>query len=626
MIGSFFTQHLPAVRNSYAGGTPAPPGPDGSVWPKPIDPSLLPIFNVVATPQITRYNGQSAAAVTLATISTTEASFSIVGDMPGGLAPSITAGAVVGGLNTFTVAWPASAPYVKPFGLYRSTLNYVRSTGDGGVFGSSLHEVLVLDPAILLTYSTRVDLVGRIAQPVSTTLAALTFAARADVTAAVAGVVPGLSFGLAWTPGATSSGSLSATGTPTVAGTYSVVATYSALGVVLGSSTHAVLIGAAAPPPAPTPAPVPAPAPLPPAPAPGAPAPGLPPASQGDALLASNSVRHHFHAAALVRATQADADTFHSFFATAGQSTFTLPVTLIGEDSVTLTGISGQGFLGEGSADYTGTVSGSTVTIAGAFRYEPVYCYYRVNRVNTTGWAGQVGGSFTGTGVRAEGSGAAGGAAYVYAGGALSASVSGCDGVGTGTVAELMALMSQATWDAHRAAAGGVNRYTPVLTLLTTAGALAWTFGFFSTSGTRYSAGDTRRVVMAAGFVGQTGGGGAFIAGPQFPDMPAGFIHLALGTKIAAGVASRVLWAGGTPGAVVTGAEGQIKAASPGRVQIAGSCPIPALSLYGGAGAALLKFAGAVDELRSTAAGSRYADYYAAAIPAASRQVPWPDY
>ena len=60
-------------------------------------------------------------------------------------------------------------------------------------------------------------------------------------------------------------------------------------------------------------------------------------------------------------------------------------------------------------------------------------------------------------------------------------------------------------------------------------------------------------------------------------------------------------------------------------MQIAGACPIPALALYGGAGAALLKFAGAVDELRS-AAGDRYADYYAAAIPAASRQVPWPDY
>lgn len=589
---------------------------------------MLPIFNVVATPQITRYNGQSEAAVTLATISTTEASFSILGDMPGGLAPSITAGPVVDGLNTFTVAWPASAPYVKPFGLYRATLNYVRSTGDGGVFGSSLHEVLVLDPAILLTYATRVDLVGRIAQPVSASLATLSFGANVDVTAAIVGAVPGLSFNLAWTPGATSTGTLSAAGTPTAAGAYSVAVTYQALGVVLGSSTHAVLIGAAAEPPAPAPEPAPPPDPLPPAPPPPPAVPVPPPAPQGDALLASNKVRHHFHAAALVRATQAEPNTFYSFFASPGQTSFTLPVALIGDDSITVSDVVGQGMFDEGSVNYPATASGAVVTISGALRHEPVYCYYRVNRVRVSGWADQLGNSFTGTGVRAEGSGAAGGAAYVYSGGSLSAGVSDCDGVLSSIVAELMANISDEAWAAHTASAGAVNRYSPVLTLLTASGEVAWSFGFFSTSGMMWSQGDPRRVTMTANFVGNTASAKPiFMIGTYLASKPAGYTHMASIIRLNGSLAQQGMWTGGASGANFgrTDAASRTRPASPGALRIAGVCPVGSVAVYGSSSIAHVPFSGSIDELRLTVT-DRYLDYYAATIPEAARQVPWPDY
>jgi hypothetical protein len=92
-----------------------------------------------------------------------------------------------------------------------------------------------------------------------------------DVSVVANRSVPGMTLLAAWTPGATSSGTVRLIGTPNKAGSYAITLTYRRISTCeirdLATSTHTVLVTALVAPPAPAPAPSPAPAPAP-APAP----------------------------------------------------------------------------------------------------------------------------------------------------------------------------------------------------------------------------------------------------------------------------------------------------------------------------------------------------------------------
>ncbi len=270
MIGSLFAAHVPLIRD-YPSAPPTPPAPPAPPTP-PNPPQAEPIaFSAVTRDSLFGIIGSAISTTTMATITCADASMTIAqSEAVGGLTFSYTAGVLsVSGTPTGSTR------------VQRVVFSYISSDGNNTVRGSTSHDITLVKASEVLSIGAMAGAAGRVGRPLSATLASPTSNFAADVTAADASLVPGVSSSLAWSKGASSgSGTLSLLGTPTEAGTFSLAVNFFANGQNLGTSTHSVVIAAAyeapAPAPAPTPAP-PAPSPSsPPAPTP-APSPGLGP-------------------------------------------------------------------------------------------------------------------------------------------------------------------------------------------------------------------------------------------------------------------------------------------------------------------------------------------------------------
>jgi hypothetical protein len=329
----------------------------------------------------------------------------------------------------------------------------------------------------------------------------------------------------------------------------------------------------------------------------------------------------HFDANASTAAVTTEPDTFHSFFAAPGQTSFTLPVTLYGSDYITAVDVTGQGTFDEGSATYPATVSGTTVTISGAFRYEPVYCYYRVARAVVSSWTDSKGNTFAGTGARSA-TGALGQGGYFVSGGFLQSQVAGCDGSDGALAVECMADIGATAWDALMSTANTRNRFSPALTLMTTAGALVWTLGFMS----KLVAGVRSVYPVFINQFGQVATVGVAVT-PALGGRPGRFVHLCGAMAPSGDNFIAAAWFDGNPSAGATYARSALRTAATGLVRIGGTCPaLP--SLANNAPTDIVAFTGVVDEARVTAA-NRYASQIGAtpqAIAPAYRVIPWPNY
>ena len=285
MIAGILSIHTPLTRD-YPGAPPPPPAP-----PAPPDPPIPPLPEPIAFSAVTRgslfgITGAATGSITLATITCADASMTIrLSEAVPGLIFTYAA-------NVLTVAGTPTTPT----GVHRVVVSYIASGAIKTIRGSTEHVITIVSASEVLTIGSMAGASGRVGVPMVEVLASPSTNFAVDVTAAATSLVPGVSPLLAWTRGSsTGAGVLAAVGIPTLAGTYSLVVDYRMGTILLGTSTHAIVIAAAyqapAPAPAPTPAP-PAPSPSPPpAPAP-APAPGLGP----DPMLSSVRALLRFNA------------------------------------------------------------------------------------------------------------------------------------------------------------------------------------------------------------------------------------------------------------------------------------------------------------------------------------------
>lgn len=282
-IGTIIAQHVGLVRN---GPAPTPPAPAPA--PVVVAPLNGPLdLRVQAVPSLGATVGVPLSSVTVATLQ---------GADP---APTILVDQGIAGL-TFSLSWAAGVGTVTVSGtptagqgVYRAVLYYLNAAGE--VRGGSIHEVVVVNAAATFQVLTQLSASGQIGQAMNSTLATLRHTASIEVQAALNRVLPaGVSVSLSWVPGSPSNGTLTITGNPAEAGTFDLTVTYRWRDVVLGTTTHQIAIGLAAPPPAPPPPPAPAPAPQPPAPAPAPIAPAPAPRPAGDPLLSSVLLSERF--------------------------------------------------------------------------------------------------------------------------------------------------------------------------------------------------------------------------------------------------------------------------------------------------------------------------------------------
>ena len=218
--------------------------------------------------------------------------------------------------------------------------------------------------------------------------------------------------------------------------------------------------------------------------------------------------------------------------------------------------------------------------------------------------------------------------AGLFTAGGLKAAITGSDGYSVSLTAECLVQIGQSCWDAHRLTVGAINRFSPALSLVTADAnsQMVWTLGFFSTTGLRYSADDTRRVVMTA-LMQRINGGVRILPGRYLTDIPDRFVHLAMCQAQRGGFWYTGSWFDGLPGVNSYGpvvAQETIQSAS-GILQIGGAVAAPELGVYGGSDLDPVRFAGVIDEARITNA-DRYSTYVGATIPLASRVIPWPNY
>lgn len=285
MFINIVAQHTPYIQGLSSTYTPGPaPSPPASPNPPQAEPIA---FSVVTRASLFGITGSAISSTTLATVTCADDAMTIV--------PSLT----VPGLTLSYAAKVLSiaGTPTTPTGVHRLVVSYISSDGASTVRGSSEHEITIVSASEVLTIGAMAGASGRVAVPLSATLASPSANYPTDVQAYPQSSIPGLTATLAWTTGPSSgSGTLTLAGTPTAAGTYSLEIDYYGREVFLGTSTHEVVIGARyeapAPAPSPTPAP-PAPSPSPPpAPTP-APAPGLGP----DPYFAQVKVLMHFNSA-----------------------------------------------------------------------------------------------------------------------------------------------------------------------------------------------------------------------------------------------------------------------------------------------------------------------------------------
>jgi len=234
MFAAIFSQHAPLIRD-YPGAPPPPPAP-----PDPPEPPQPPLAEPITFAAVTRASlfgtiGDAISSTTLATITCADAAMTIALSEPvAGLTFSYSAGILS------VAGTPTGSTRVQ-----RVVVSYVASDGSNSVRGSTSHEITLVNASEVLTIGSQSGAAGRVGRPLSATLASPSANYNVNVTAHPASLIPGCTASLTWTPGATSSGTLTLTGTPTRAGTLPLVVNYRNGAVDLGTSTHEVVIAAA---------------------------------------------------------------------------------------------------------------------------------------------------------------------------------------------------------------------------------------------------------------------------------------------------------------------------------------------------------------------------------------------
>lgn len=557
MIGAILAQHAPLIRDYPGAPAPAPAPPDP---PEPLQPPQAePIaFSAVVRPSLFGIIGDAISSTTLATITCADA------------AMTIRQSEVVAGL-TFTYSAGVLTIAGTPTGstrVQRVVVSYIASDGSNSVRGSTSHEITLVKAAEVLTIGSQSGAAGRVGRPLSATLASPSANYNVNVTAHPASLIPGCTASLDWTPGATSSGTLTLTGTPTQAGTYVLRVAYRSGALEIGESTHQVLIAASyeAQPadPGTTPGPTP-PVIEPPPPPANVVAPGKGP----DPFYLQTKVLLHFNQ---------------------------------------LSDRPGGIPMG-----YSGVIGAGKNDGPGQNWFNAPYCSQDVNQgLGLLQRFGASGGYYSlDEGARSR----------------MEATIRGIGGDQAELTVECLADIHQVCWDAHREPAGSINRFTPFITLMGADGSLAWSMGIFSTSGMRYSPPDSRRVVMTAMLSRKKGTAAVdFLIGRFLLDRPVRFIHVAFQRTNAAGLQTSAGWTEGAPSINTdTWAGGFVDPADP-ICRIGNNCPgLGAMAIFGGSSTESIPFVGALDEVRVTAA-SRYTAFINSTLPPAARVIPWQNY
>jgi hypothetical protein len=478
---ALLAQHSLLVRE----GPPVAPAPAPAPPPSPAPPPVPPAFAI--SPVDTIYLTKSIAIVTpvlLADIVTAETVVRV------DVAPAVPgcAFALVGSPPTQLVitGTPATASQV------RLSVTYVRNDGSNMVLGGSIHTLNIIDPATLFVGGLCANLSARVGEFVDVVLATPTIALNVEavMTAnrALQSVFPAYSgqprgdlLALAWTAGATSSGTLRAKGIPmsSAIGSYTLTVSYwSRSGwpaFLLGTTTHDVTITDAS-----TPAPAPpAPAPAPPAPAP-APVPSPPPSPPrvgSDPLYASVLLLHRFNP--LDQFTRSTSRTGYGGFAgdvlSLGSEASPVPSAPAPVRLITsLERLRPNPYRGDDYDVIQGTyaIDGNTISFpdGNPTTWTAVRLEYTTRDIFT--WRATKGPNLLATDCTAA-AGASGEAVQLRGGAGLSVAVGGDFAPSAGTL-EMMVNVDDATglW-----AAGTDNRWTPLLSLVNPEDELVWSLG-----------------------------------------------------------------------------------------------------------------------------------------------------
>ena len=576
MYTSFFG-NLSLLTRDYPGAPPAPPAPPAPA-PTPSPPPTVPLaFAVVTRASLFALVGVAVSSTIMATVTCTDTTATI--------AQSVT----VPGL-TFSYAGNVLTVAGTPTGnarVYRVVVSYI-ATGSSTVLGTSEHEVTIANAAQVLTIGSMAGAAGRVGYPLSAILCSPTSNYAVDVIAQLSGHIDGYAVGtavgappdaslatsLAWTKGASSgSGALTLTGTPATAGTYTIaVSFYCVPGyILLGTSTHQVVIAAAYE--VPTPAPAPAPSPAPPAPSPPpAPTPAPAPGHGADSYLTSTKFLLHFNNLE-----------------------------------------SRPGGFVPGNTDVSN--AGRNDAVPAQNYFNAPWCEQEVQ--SGLGLAQRFGYSTTNPEGFYQSL-----ASRSY----MEALIYGADGSGGALTVECLVNVSAASWS-ELTAFGGDVRYMPCITHFGSAENVLWTLGFGCQR--VYSArGQQVMHVFAAAWCALLTSGPSVCIGRKFVDRPNRLVHLATSRMISGASALQAVWLDGDPGENNVQATGFV-AANPGKVRLGGAIPRIEYLVQGVRDVTIIPFAGTMDEARGTAA-SRYSAYVGAttptAIPLAARVIPWPNY
>jgi hypothetical protein len=581
MFASIFASHQPQITTAPV-APPTPPAPPAPT-PSPQPPVAQPIaFSAVTRGSLFGVTGSAIGSTTLATITCADAAMTIsVSEVVPGLTFSYAA-------NVLTVAGTPTTPT----GVHRVVVSYIASDGTNSVRGTTAHEITIVSASEVLTIGPMAGASLKVGRYFTAVLATPTTNYAVDVTASPQGRVPGCAVSLIWSKGVGSgSGSLVFSGTPTEAGTYALAVNFYANGILLGTSTHAVVVAEAYS--AASPAPAPSPAPSPPAPsAPPAPAPITAFGRGPDPFLSSVKV-------------------------------------LMGFD-VTITGIGydpsiGPPGVGDNVVGAPATMRAITTTGDGGA------LSYGVLRLNGRG-GGQI---YTDAAVLQPGSGLT----IPVAATASSTTVAGVDGSSGSLAVECFVKVEASTW-AALAAPGDDGRLFPVVSLVDSAGALVWVLGY--ASWLTVETGLNRRVVAPVSIAAlKTERAGIasnkpllMAVGSELSAPPSRWTHLATARKASGSTTLLAVWNDGQTGKTTAkDAAANLKPCTSGRIHIGAGCPVVSTD-YG----VLTPMLGraAIDELRVTAA-ERYWEFiaepplhftgWATGQPSwANQSIPWPNY
>lgn len=248
-------------------------GNTGNVPSPPDSPSQSPLrFQAVEVECLDATESAVLGSTVIANIDTDSNGPDVVfTGVPPGLTPTFTwIGPLTG---TLAIAGTPTAP-----GTYRLTATFYEHLTLKAL-GTTECDITIWPAAGTFSPGALASPTGRVGVPATLQLTTPSANYNVDVSVVANLPVPGMSLVAAWTPGVTSSGTVSLVGTPTAAGTYALTLTYRRKSTCeirnLATSIHTVTIGALTPPPPPAPAPAPAPSPAP------APAPTPPGISRG---------------------------------------------------------------------------------------------------------------------------------------------------------------------------------------------------------------------------------------------------------------------------------------------------------------------------------------------------------